>query len=108
MALLRVFVLLGIALAATALAADNAKPAFAFQQVDYFHRWSQGTQHEFTPAKQEDLDRWTDMITINVYPSVDDGEKMAGTGHSEPNAKRESLGERPEQRPLRATKRRVC
>jgi len=82
MALLRVFVLLGIALAATALAADNAKPAFAFQQVDYFPRWSGGTQREFTPAKQEDLEHWTDMITINDYPGVDDGAKMAGAANA--------------------------
>src|SRR4051794_13438550 len=31
------------------------KPAFAFNGVDYFHRWSEKNQHEFTPAKQEDL-----------------------------------------------------
>src|SRR5256714_15349544 len=63
-------------------AEDRTSPAFVFQGVNFFHRWSQGTQHEFTPAKQEDLDRWTDMITINVYPGVDDGEKMAGTANA--------------------------
>ena len=64
-------------LVATALAKDEPS-AFSFQHVDYFHRWSSGTQHEFTPAKQEDLDHWTQMITINAYPGVDDGEKLAG------------------------------
>jgi hypothetical protein len=61
---------------------DRSGRAFAFQEVDYFHRWSQADQHEFTPAKQEDLDHWTDMITINGYPSVDDGEKMAGAANT--------------------------
>lgn len=58
------------------------KQAFVFRGVDYFHRWSQGTQQEFTPAKQEDLEHWTDMITINAYPGVDDGEKMAGAANA--------------------------
>ncbi|MFN2623781.1 MAG: hypothetical protein ABR611_13165 [Chthoniobacterales bacterium] len=63
-------------LLASALAQDEPS-AFSFQHVDYFHRWSGDNQHEFTPAKQEDLDHWTDMITINTYPAVDDGEKLA-------------------------------
>jgi hypothetical protein len=65
-----------------ALAKEPSATAFDFQGAPYFHRWSQGTQHEFTPAKQEDLDHWTDMITINLYPGVDDGEKMAGTANA--------------------------
>ena len=69
--------------AATALtSAADQTAAFSFQQVEYFHRWSQGTQHEFTPAKQEDLEHWSDMITINAYPGVDEGEKMAGTANA--------------------------
>jgi hypothetical protein len=78
--LLIVFVL--IAGAATTLTSKEDGSAFTFQKTDYFHRWSQGTQYEFTPAKQEDLDHWTDMITINVYPGVDDGEKLAGTANA--------------------------
>jgi hypothetical protein len=72
--------LLGGALTLTA--ADVSTPAFTFGQVGYFHRWSQANQHEFTPAKQEDLEHWTDMITINSYPGVDDAEKMAGTANA--------------------------
>jgi hypothetical protein len=68
--------------AMTLTAADSSTPAFSFRQVEYFHRWSQATQHEFTPAKQEDLEHWTDMITINAYPGVDEGEKMAGTANA--------------------------
>ena len=45
--------------------------------MEYFARWSSATQHEFTPEKQEDLEHWTDMITINGYPGAKDGEKMA-------------------------------
>lgn len=68
--------------ALTLTAADPSTPAFSFRQVDYFHRWSQANQHEFTPAKQEDLEHWTEMITINAYPGVDEGEKMAGTANA--------------------------
>lgn len=68
--------------AAELITADNSKPAFAFQGVDYFHRWSGGTQHEFTPAKQDDLEHWTDMVTINEYPGVGDGEKLAGAANA--------------------------
>jgi hypothetical protein len=72
---LTVFVLI-LGGASTLKPADD-REALKFQNVDYFHRWSGGTQHEFTPAKQEDLDHWTDMITINTYPAVNDGEKLA-------------------------------
>lgn len=82
MILRRIFVLGLIVSGATTLTSKEDRSAFAFQKVDYFHRWSQGTQHEFTPAKQEDLDHWADMITINVYPGVDDGEKLAGTANA--------------------------
>jgi len=34
-------------------------------------------QHEFTPEGQEDLENWSDMITINVYPDAHDGEALA-------------------------------
>jgi hypothetical protein len=63
-----------------ALAADGgakANPAFTFNSVAYFARWSQGSQHEFTPAGQEDLDKWSDMLTANVYKGAHDGESLA-------------------------------
>ena len=82
MVLRRIFILFLVVSAATTLTSKEDRSAFAFQKVDYFHRWSQGTQHEFTPAKQEDLDHWTDMITINVYPGVDDGDKLAGAANA--------------------------
>ena len=57
-------------------------PAFAFRGVDYFHRWSQGEQHEFTPARQEDLKKWADMMTLNGYPGVADADGLATTANS--------------------------
>ena len=74
------FLILGTAVMGTA--GDLSTATFSFEEVEYFHRWSQGTQHEFTPAKQENLEHWSDMITINAYPGVDEGEKMAGTANA--------------------------
>jgi hypothetical protein len=51
-------------------AADN--PAFG-----YFHRWSKNDQYEFTPTGQDDLEKWSDMITINLYPSAHHGDGLA-------------------------------
>lgn len=59
-----------------------ANRAFVFRDVGYFHRWSQKEQHEFTPAEQEDLNKWSDMITINGYPDVGDGERLAATANA--------------------------
>ena len=67
----------------TCLAAPpQATPAFKFWNTDYFHRWSQNTQHEFTPAKQEDLKAWTDMVTINIYPEATDGDALAARANA--------------------------
>jgi hypothetical protein len=63
-------------------AGPAAKRAFVFREVGYFHRWSKNDQHEFTPEKQEDLDKWSDMITVNGYPNVSDGEGLAGTANA--------------------------
>ena len=48
-----------------AAATAAAKPAFIFGGVGYLHRWSQNDQHEFTPEGQEDVEKWSDMITLN-------------------------------------------
>ncbi|HMG05784.1 MAG TPA: hypothetical protein VK581_10000 [Chthoniobacterales bacterium] len=58
------------------------KPAFTFRNVGYFHRWSNGDQHEFTPENQENLDRWSDMMTVVAYPEVHDGERLAERANS--------------------------
>jgi hypothetical protein len=77
------FLLVAAALAVGLLAciepagAADGSPAFTFNSVEYFSRWSQGGQHEFTPRGQEDLERWTDMVTINRYTGVKDGDALA-------------------------------
>ena len=63
-------------------AATATKPAFVFGGIDYFHRWSQNDQHEFTPEGQENLDKWADMITINVYQSAHDGDALAAKANA--------------------------
>lgn len=45
--------------------------------TEFIHRWSQGSQHEYTPQGQEDLQAWTDMVTIIIFPEVTDGEQLA-------------------------------
>jgi hypothetical protein len=60
----------------------STKRDFVFRDVAYFHRWSQNEQHEFTPEKQEDLNKWSDMMTINGYPDVDDGEGLAARANA--------------------------
>jgi hypothetical protein len=63
-------------------AAGTHDRAFTFKEVGYFYRWSKDDQHEFTPEKQEDLNKWSDMITINAYPNVGDGERLATAANS--------------------------
>ena len=83
MAVRRFFVFVLILSAASTLKPADDPAAFNFQNVDYFHRWSGDNQHEFTPAKQEDLEHWTDMVTINTYPAADEGEKWAQTANAD-------------------------
>jgi len=85
--LLRIFVSLavgcGVAPAEMSCAANREpKPAFVFRNVSYFYRWSQADQTEFTPEKQEDLNKWSDMITVNAYPDVRDGEQLAAAANA--------------------------
>lgn len=84
---LRIFVSLAVALSAvqaeeSRAAGSQQERAFVFRDVGYFHRWSKNDQHEFTPEKQEDLDKWSDMITVNAYPDVGDGERLAATANT--------------------------
>lgn len=62
--------------------AQASKPVFTFREVAYYHRWSQNDQHEFTPEKQEDLEHWSDMITLNGYPDVREGEGLAARANA--------------------------
>ncbi|HEX8281239.1 MAG TPA: hypothetical protein VF551_07670 [Chthoniobacterales bacterium] len=62
--------------------ANDARPSIVLRDVRYFHRWSQAEQHEFTPEKQDDLTRWTDMITVNGYPDARDGDALAAKANA--------------------------
>jgi Ankyrin repeats (3 copies)/Ankyrin repeat len=53
-----------------------------FDGVQYFHRWSKEGQHEFTPRSQEDLERWADMVTIDVHETVRDGDELAALANA--------------------------
>jgi hypothetical protein len=84
---LRIFVSLVFACGAMAADENGAtgpepKQAFVFRGVGYFHRWSGNEQHEFTPAKQEDLEKWSDMMTVNGYPDAGDGDSLAATANA--------------------------
>ena len=63
-------------------ATANEKRAFVFRAVEYFHRWSQNEQHEFTPKGQEDLKKWTDMVTLNIYRDARDGDALAAKANA--------------------------
>lgn len=58
------------------------RAAFTLGGVAYFHRYTKGDQHEYTPAGQEDLDAWADMVTLHAYPAVRDGEALAATANA--------------------------
>ncbi len=61
-----------------ALGVAEAKPmTLTFADHVYIHRWSKANQNEFTPADQPDLNKWRDMVTLNLHPDVKDGDRLA-------------------------------
>ena len=62
--------------------AQDKTPAFTFANVNYFHRFTEKDQHEYTPAGQEDLKAWAEMVTLLVYRNVKDGEGLAATANT--------------------------
>lgn len=56
---------------------EAKEAAFSFADVKYYHRFTEKDLHEYTPEGQEDLGAWKDMVTINYYPPVKDGEALA-------------------------------
>jgi len=76
-----VLVIAGLMSAPIATPAAGGPPAspvtLTFADQAYRLRWSSQHQHEFTPTGQDDLSRWSDMVTINTYPGVSDGERLA-------------------------------
>jgi hypothetical protein len=67
--------LLTPAMTATQSRGDTA--ALSFDGTPFIHRWSKNAQHEFTPAGEEDLAKWTAMLTINVHDGARTGEQLA-------------------------------
>lgn len=51
--------------------------ALTFNGTRYAHRWSKGTQNEFTPVGQEDLSKWQDMITLVPRQDAHDSATLA-------------------------------
>jgi len=42
----------------------------------YLHRLSDANQHEYTPADQEDLSSWRDMMTVIFLPEASNAEQL--------------------------------
>jgi hypothetical protein len=78
---LALFIAASVAHAQTNDSPSSGTVSFPFGGVTYVHRWSQEGQHEFTPEGDDDLDRWTDMITIDLHESVRDDEQLAATAN---------------------------
>ena len=79
--------LLAISLALFSVSAAPAqdsgkKEAFSLDGVKYFHRFTKDDQHEYTPAGQEDLNAWKDMVTIHRYRQATDGDALAGVANA--------------------------
>lgn len=60
-----------------ASAAVAAAPLFQFAGTPFVHRWSHAGQHEFTPPAQPDLDKWQDMVTVQLYDKVTTADQLA-------------------------------
>ena len=69
-------------LACMAMLGEPPKPDFMFAGVGYVHRYSKGGLHEYTPTAQTDLTKWKDMVTLNVYAQITDGEGLAKAANS--------------------------
>lgn len=82
LALVASLLALGRAASFAAEPGTTGRESVTFLDVPYFHRWAQGEQHEFTPQGQEDLKSWSDMVTINYYRNVKDGDGLAAVANS--------------------------
>jgi hypothetical protein len=67
-----------------ASAAKGTVAPVKLENVEYLHRFTNpnGDQFEYTPAGQEDLEKWTDMVTQVYYREANDGDKLAGVANS--------------------------
>ena len=73
--------LLPVLLAMAALAPAAAAEKVVLGGVEYEHRWSRNGQHEYTPAGQEDLERWRDMLSLVVRSDVADAGGLAAVAN---------------------------
>jgi hypothetical protein len=71
----------GTTLAQTKGSKDGTS-AFLFADTEYFHRYTINDQHEFTPAGQENLKTWADMVTLHYYRNARDGDALASVANS--------------------------
>jgi len=71
----------GLTVRAGEKAADDAARC-EFGGIAYFHRWTEKDQHEYTPKGQEDLERWSDMVTINLHRAAKDGDGLASVANA--------------------------
>jgi hypothetical protein len=73
------FVLLSLYIAAATPVATSAgqSAALSFNGTEFIHRWSKDAQHEFTPRGEDDLAKWSAMVTINVHDSARTGDQLA-------------------------------
>ena len=80
----RLSCLLLLAFAAPLLAASPPPAAtrLTFHGTDYLHRWSKNGLNEYTPAGQEDLGKWQDMVSVVVHPQVGNGEQLANLANA--------------------------
>jgi hypothetical protein len=69
--------LIALCVASSAVEPPASTPPFSFNGAQYLHRWSGKDQYEFTPPGQEDLNHWSDMITVDPYPTAKDGDALA-------------------------------
>ncbi len=70
---------LGATAAAMAVTPGPQSPAMAkvtFRGTEYLLRSSQGNTYDFTPAEQEDLSTFTDMLELNLYSGAHDQEAL--------------------------------
>lgn len=64
--------------AGAADAPGAAKPmTLQFGGRDFVHRWSKNNQNEFTPPPETDLTKWQDMVTLDLHPTVHNGDQLA-------------------------------
>jgi hypothetical protein len=59
-----------------------ALAAFSFADRQYFHRFTEADQHEYTPVGQEDLKTWADMVTVLFYRNAKDDNAVFATANA--------------------------